>query len=154
MPSRLKRYYGAGDLHFVTFSCYKREPLLRTPEVRDLFLTMLEEDRKKFGLSIQGYVVMPEHVHLLMPEPDGCIVFPEVIEERFARKAHELGIVPGDHSAWQDRFYDFNVFTEKKRIEKLKYIHRNPVQRGLVEKPEEWRWSSFRFYLYNEPGIL
>ena len=53
---------------------------------------------------------------------------------------------------WQARFYDFNVWTEKKRIEKLRYIHRNPVKRGLVESPEQWKWSSFRWYLYRETG--
>jgi hypothetical protein len=53
---------------------------------------------------------------------------------------------------WQARFYDFNVWTEKKRIEKLRYIHRNPVTRGLVDSPEKWKWSSFRWYRYGEVG--
>src|ERR1700693_2351164 len=53
---------------------------------------------------------------------------------------------------WQARFYDFNVWTEKKRIEKLRYIHRNPVARGLVASPEQWQWSSFRWYFSGEPG--
>jgi REP element-mobilizing transposase RayT len=53
---------------------------------------------------------------------------------------------------WQARFYDFNVWTTKKRIEKLRYMHRNPVKRALVEKPEQWRWSSYRFYLLDEAG--
>jgi putative transposase len=50
------------------------------------------------------------------------------------------------------RFYDFNVWTEEKRIEKLDYIHNNPVRRGLVASPEEWRWSSYRWYLNREAG--
>ena len=49
---------------------------------------------------------------------------------------------------WQPRFYDFNVWTERKRIEKLRYMHCNPVKRGLVAEPEQWRWSSFRYYKY------
>jgi putative transposase len=53
---------------------------------------------------------------------------------------------------WQARFYDFNVWTERKRIEKLRYIHRNPVERGLVASPEQWRWSGFRWYLCGERG--
>ncbi len=53
---------------------------------------------------------------------------------------------------WQARFYDFNVWTTKKRVEKLRYMHRNPVKRGLVERPEQWRWSSYRFYLLEESG--
>ena len=51
---------------------------------------------------------------------------------------------------WQPRFYDFNVWTERKRIEKLRYMHRNPVKRGLVLEPDQWRWSSFRAYAYGE----
>ena len=52
------------------------------------------------------------------------------------------------------RFYDFNVWTEKKRVEKLRYLHRNPVERGLVAGPEDWRWSSYRFYLLGESGAV
>jgi len=55
---------------------------------------------------------------------------------------------------WQARFYDFNVRTMKKRIEKLRYMHRNPVKPGLVKSPEQWRWSSYRFYLLGEPGLV
>ncbi len=58
------------------------------------------------------------------------------------------------HHLWQARFYDFNVWTERKRIEKLRYMHRNPVKRGLVLEPEQWRWSSFRSYFYGETGLV
>ena len=47
---------------------------------------------------------------------------------------------------WQARYYDLNVHNEKKRVEKLRYMHRNPVKRGLVEIPEDWPWSSYRHY--------
>ncbi len=53
---------------------------------------------------------------------------------------------------WQTRFHDFKVWTEKKRVEKLRYMHRNPVKRGLAETREDWRWSSYRFYLLDESG--
>ena len=53
---------------------------------------------------------------------------------------------------WQARFYDFNVWTERKRVEKLRYLHRNPVKRGLVSEPQQWSWSSFRHYMYGEVG--
>jgi len=52
--------------------------------------------------------------------------------------------------AWRPRFYDFNVWTERKRLEKLRYMHRNPVKRGLLQEPKQWRWSSFRYYMYGE----
>ncbi|MGA8489203.1 MAG: hypothetical protein WB711_02200, partial [Terriglobales bacterium] len=54
----------------------------------------------------------------------------------------------------QPRFYDFNVWTEHKRIEKLHYMHQNPVTRGLVDEPEQWRWSSYRSYALGEVGLV
>ena len=52
----------------------------------------------------------------------------------------------GVAAIWQPRFYDFNVWNREKRIEKLRYMHRNPVTRGLVDRPEDWVWSSYCFY--------
>lgn len=63
------RHYGAGDFHFITCSCYHRRPLLGTPPHRDLFLTVLEQVRRRYQFVIAGYVVMPEHIHLLVGEP-------------------------------------------------------------------------------------
>src|SRR5690242_21813264 len=69
VPSHLNRYYGAGDLHFITCSGYHRQPLLGSPGRRDLVLTALENVRQKYSFVIPGYVVMPEHFHLLISEP-------------------------------------------------------------------------------------
>jgi REP element-mobilizing transposase RayT len=69
MRNPLRRYYGRGDLHFVTFSCYRRRPLLGTRRARDRFVKILDQVRSRFGFRLIGYVVMPEHVHLLISEP-------------------------------------------------------------------------------------
>src|SRR5258708_33797751 len=69
MPRNLKRYYGRGDLHFVTFSCYRRLPLLRTIRARNLFVGALGAIRERYKFLVVGYVVMPDHVHLLISEP-------------------------------------------------------------------------------------
>ena len=89
MPPRLRRAYGTGYLHFITFSCYRRRPLLSAPKCRDLFLQILEETRRRFAIVIVGYVVMPEHVHLLFSEPEDSnhSVVVQVLKQRFA---HEL----------------------------------------------------------------
>jgi hypothetical protein len=68
MPARLRRSYGTGSLHFITFSCYQRRPLLGAPQCRDLFLRILEETRIRYGIVVVGYVIMPEHVHLLLSQ--------------------------------------------------------------------------------------
>ena len=69
MPRLLHRYYGSGDLHFITCSCYQRQPFLASVSRRDLFLKVLEQARRRYRFVVLGYVVMPEHFHLLISEP-------------------------------------------------------------------------------------
>src|ERR1039458_9638936 len=87
MPTRLRRAYGTGYLHFITFSCYQRRPLLGAPQCRDFFLRILEETRSRYGIVVVGYVIMPEHVHLLLSEPEESnhSVVMQVLKQRFAR---------------------------------------------------------------------
>jgi len=94
---------------------------------------------------------MPEHVHLLVSEPErGSLATAlQAAKQSVARQL--IGVRP---HFWEKRYYDFNVFSAKKRVEKLRYIHRNPVKRGLVERPEDWVWSSFRHYATGEPGVV
>jgi putative transposase len=150
MPWSLKRCQQSGDLHFVTFSCYGRQPLLDV-RARDLFDNSLERARRGYGFFVTGYVVMPEHVHLLVSEPRRSTLAAalQAVKQSVARRL----VTPHEHF-WQKRYYDFNVWTEKKCMEKLRYMHRNPVTRGLVESPEDWAWSSFRHYLTGEAGVV
>ena len=167
MPAGLHRTYGAHHLHFVTCSCYHRIAKLRTARRRDCFLRILEETRQRYRFVVVGYVVMPEHFHLLINEPE--IGTPstvmQVLKQRTAHAllARKNRCDPRQQTMfpqtpclrfWQARFYDFNVWTAKKRMEKLRYMHRNPVKRGLVDSPEQWRWSSYRFYWLGEPGLV
>jgi len=114
--------------------------------------------RRRYSFVVLGYVVMPEHFHLLLSEPqqsDLSTVI-QALKLGFARRVQgelrrsKLSMIPSQ--IWQPRFYDFNVWTEHKRIEKLRYMHRNPVKRGLVQEPEHWRWSSFRACAFGEVG--
>lgn len=162
MPAGLRRYYGKGDLHFITFSCYRRLPLLKSARVRDLFVRELARVRGELGFRLVGYVVMPEHVHLLMSEPQrgSPSTVLQKLKLRVSRKMRKRRRkVPAGQirlpfeecreplrAFWQGRFYDFNVYSEKKRIEKLNYMHANPIKRKLVEDPKDWPWSSWGFY--------
>jgi putative transposase len=163
MPIGLKRYYGAGDLHFITCSCYRRRKVLGTSAARNLFLSILEAARQRYRFVILGYVVMPEHFHMLISEPQVGTpsTVMQVLKQRFACQLR--GAVQADGRLlqnnteariWQPRFYDFNVRTEGKRMEKLRYMHSNPVKRELVSAPEQWAWSSFRHYFCCEPGLV
>jgi hypothetical protein len=71
-----------------------------------------------------------------------------------AQNAREMGHPDPSHRVWQRRFYDFNLWSQRKEAEKLSYMHQNPVERGLVERPEDWKWSSFRAYAGGEPGVV
>jgi putative transposase len=129
----LERYQVERDLHFVTFSCYHRLAYLKSAGSRDLFLESLARMSLCHQFEVKGYVVMPEHVHLLLSEPgkDLLSVSIQALKISVSKQAKERPF-------WQARYYDFNVFTQEKRLEKLNYMHWNPVQRGLVEKPEDW----------------
>jgi putative transposase len=165
MPSGLERWQGGHDFHFLTFSCYHRQPLLDSASRRDLFLQVLEQVRRRYRWVVLGYVVMPEHVHLLVSNPPDCKLSTAIqaLKVGFARRVladqrrrlrnqRTQRLEPGTRRIWQARYYDFNVCTTRKRVEKLRYIHRNPVKRGLVTAPELWLWSSFRTYAYAESG--
>ena len=146
MPWGLKRFHQSGQTHFVTFSCYHRQPLLNPTRA---FEASLERVRRSFELRVYGYVVMPEHVHLLVSEPErgSLAVAIQMLKQVVSRKLR--GAAAGE-AFWQRRYYDFNVWSEKKFIEKVRYIHRNPVRRGLVARPDDWKWSSFRHYITGE----
>ena len=156
MPSRLKRFQQANDFHFLTFSCFRRLPLFSAPEMKNLFLDELEITQIRYELGVLAYVVMPEHVHLLLTEPEEAPLSSalQVLKQSVSRKARKFGLYRARHAFWETRYFDFNVWTRAKQTEKLRYIHRNPVTRGLVEKPEDWSWSSFRHYLLGERGVV
>lgn len=84
---------------------------------------------------------MPNHVHLLLSEPKRHTLSATLNVLKAETSKH----LKGDRKQfWQVRYYDFSILTTGKQREKLRYIHRNPVVRGLVEKPEDWQWSSYR----------
>ena len=151
MPWSLRRFQQSGQLHFVT-SAVTARPLLSEPSSRTLFEKILERMRRKYGFFVCGYVVMPEHVHILLSEParETLATVLQTIKQAVSRR---LGS-PDGQPFWEARYYDFNVFSDGKRIEKLRYLHRNPVERGLVQHPEDWPWSSFRHHLSGEEGNI
>jgi putative transposase len=149
MTSGLHRYQQCGDLHFITFSCHQRLAHFRDPVACDQFESALEDVRRRYRVAVLGYVIMPEHVHLLVNEP-GRGRLDQVVQAlkiSVARRRPERPF-------WQARYYDFNVYSARKTTEKLRYLHRNPVARGLVGKPEDWRWSSFRHYASGVEGTV
>jgi REP-associated tyrosine transposase len=177
MPYR-PRYYHPGHLQFITASTYRRVPLFQSPRFCRLFVRVLKEVRREFGFLLLGWVRMPEHFHLLIqPNPaDSTSRILQQLKQRTAfhilkalrqnsrspwcrRMLSRLRLPETVHDqaqyrVWQRRFYPFNVFSEKKRLEKLNYMHGNPVERRLVDSPDQWAWSSFKFYYLDDASVL
>ena len=168
LAQRSEALLGGGDTHFITCTCYHRKAWLKSAARRGLFLSILEQARRRYRFVVLGYVVMPEHFHLLLSEPQGgdpskVMQVVKQLKQRFAervlrrsrrkRNADQGSLwEPRSVHVWQARFYDFNVWTERKRVEKLRYMHRNPVKRGLVTDPEQCIWSSYRDCLCGQTG--
>jgi len=151
----LRRFHHSGQTHFVTFCCYHRHRLFATEASRRIFESALERVRRSYRLCVHGYVVMPEHVHLLLSEPQQDTLADALKSLKQGASRRLIGDLPLEPKAglngapehfWQKRYYDFNVRSDPQFVEKLRYLHRNPVKRGLCEHPEDWEWSSFRHY--------
>ncbi len=177
MP-RLQRYYGLNHLHYLTNSTYRRARLYDSERFRDHWVVTLGELRRELGFKIVGYVLMPEHFHALIwpaREADPSQIM-QKLEDRTAlfvlknlkenltypwcrRMLARVTLPPTVHHhahfrVWQRRGYDMNIWSPKKREEKLNYMHNNPVKRGLVKQPGDWPWSSWRYYFWNDTSLL
>jgi len=115
------RYQQTGEFHFLTFSCYRRLAYLSPAVAMELFEDALERVRGRYLFVVAGYVVMPEHVHLLVNEPR-CALLSKAVQ---ALKL-SVSMRSRQRPFWQAHYYDFNVSDHKKFVEKLRYIHRNP----------------------------
>lgn len=133
-------------------------------------MRILGQVRSRYGFRLFGYVVMPEHVHLLISEPDrgtpSSVL--QVLKQKVSRALRreipkgvlgQLSLRFGaDETAaptlWQRRFYDFNVWSTEKVLEKLEYMHENPVKRKLVLRAKDWPWSSWSHYAKQERGLI
>lgn len=166
---RLRHFDNLGTARFVTFSCYHRYRLLRSEDSIGPFLEELESARRAHRFHVLGYVVMPDHVHLVI-YPHGKLAVGRVIGEIKRRSAFRiisswkeqnqpiLGRVEVSrsgktgHAFWQPRGYDHNCRTPETVREKINYCHMNPVRARLVAEPRDWPWSSYRWYIGDRQG--
>ncbi len=148
----------SGHIHFVTTSCFDQKPFFSRSWTRQLVMKAINKIREKKGFLVLGYVLMPDHAHLLIA-PDQCQNISKAVKHmKWYSSILLLSALrkKGMHekALWLPGFYDFNVSTQKKFIEKLDYCHMNPVRRGLTESPDEWEYSSFLNYEYDDDHIF
>ncbi|WP_175517492.1 REP-associated tyrosine transposase [Planctomicrobium piriforme] len=163
-----------GHAHFLTFSCWKRWPLLNRDRSRQWVIDALNQARLEQQMAIWAYVIMPEHLHLLIaPQPREyeMRVLLAAVKSPVSRKAKAFLVETGN-TEWLTRLtthhgdrtvfrfwqpgggYDENLWNARPIREVIDYIHANPVRRGLVERPTDWKWSSARAHAGLSPVVL
>jgi len=177
MP-RLKHFYGQNHLHYLTANTYRKARIFDSERYKRKFVHTLDDLRTELDFKLIGYVLMPEHSHLLIwPGP---LANPSQIMQKLwertakfilrnlrenlaypwcRRMLERFALPPSVHDqahnrVWNRRGYDVNIWSEKKIQEKLNYMHNNPVRRGLVAQPGDWPWSSWRYYYLDDSSLL
>ncbi|HEX9666260.1 MAG TPA: transposase [Thermodesulfobacteriota bacterium] len=142
--SKLKRYNIENHVYFVTSKTLYNNPIFLNYIYAELFVKNLFCCRDRYGFLLLGFVLMPDHFHLLIMPKKGFGISSVIqkIKSLFAYKLRSLGV---KGTIWQKSFYDFGIYSEEKCREKLDYIHANPVRKGMVEDPIDYRFSSMNF---------
>lgn len=170
----LPRFHIEGHIYYITTVIYNRLPVFTRPSFVIPLYDSLNFYRHKQEFKILGYVIMPDHMHLII-WPLGTASVSEIMRDykkftatRLIRQAEVEGASAwmaafeqagketgrSDRKVWQDSYWDVNVYTERFLRRKLNYIHRNPVRSGLVESPEDYYYSSYRNYVFGEESLI
>ena len=158
----LKRVEEPGHARYLTFSCYRRLPLFKNDSIKEVFAAQLKLVRQRLGINLYAWVVMPEHIHLLLTPPLPDVTITKVLHAlkrpvatKVLHRWRQLDapilrrLTDGngnEHFRQRGGGYDRNITSLQELEEKLEYIHHNPVRRGLVDHATDWRWSSARWY--------
>jgi len=162
----IKHFNAPGHIHFLTFSCYQQLPFFKSDRTKEWLFEAITKAREKQKFSLLAYVIMPEHAHLLI-QPHllnyDISAILKAVKQPVARKAKRF--LEGENPGWMKKLtvkrgnrevfrfwqvgpgYDRNIRDEKELLEKIQYIHNNPVKNGLAATPEDWPWSSAGWYL-------
>ena len=168
-----KVYNRDGDAHFITFSCYRRLPLLTKERTCRWMVEAIELSRRKNPFAAWAWVIMPEHIHLVLLPQNGVRISSilTTMKQSVSRRAvnwlrsHSPGFLDQllderpngkrSYRFWQrGGGYDRNLRSTRDVHEKILYVHQNPVKRGLVTTPEDFQWSSARSWSFGTGELL
>jgi putative transposase len=160
MPRKI--FDNENHAHFVTFSCYRRQRILDDDQAKQIVMHFLAAQLKNQNGICMGFVIMPDHVHAMIRFQDSGMLSVFInqwkrrssmqLKQLYKEKLTNYGTkIDLEKPMWQPKYYDFNIFSEAKAREKLTYMHLNPVKSGLIDRPENWRFGSARYYLMGKP---
>ena len=169
----IRHFNDPGHIHFLTFSCYQQLPFFKSDRAKQWLVEAIVKAREKHKFALVAYVIMSEHAHLLiqpyLPNYDIAALL-KGIKQPVARRAKRF--LEEKNPAWLKKLtvkrrdrevfrfwqagpgYDRNIRDEKELLEKIQYIHNNPVKNGLAATPEDWPWSSAGWYLDRRDGRI
>ena len=166
----IRHFHEPGDLHELTFSCYRQMPLLTKDVWREMLCRSIDKAMTRWNFRLVAFVLMPEHVHLLV-YPTAAIVeidnLLSAIKQPYSVRIKNLLLASGSDLVerltvqerpgkaafryWQEGpGYDRNLSSQKAVLAAIDYIHRNPIRRGLVDERTHWKWSSALWYASNK----
>ena len=170
---RLFKSHDPNLFHYVTAVTYRRVPVFRSEKACSLFIEALAETRKRCPFKLVGYIIMPDHAHLIVNPSDSDIsnlmrrikglsarrILDWLRSENHAVSLAKLALETSQkrkhaHAVWQKDFSSIDIWSVKFVQQKPHYVHANPVRAGLCEHPKDWQWSSYRAYYPHEPGTL
>jgi putative transposase len=170
----IQHFHIEGHVYYITTNVYNRLPIFTRPSFIVPLIDSLNFYRYKLDFKLLGYVVMPDHMHMVI-WPQGQATVAEIMRDykkftavRLIRQAEVEGMKEwlaafcqagtetgrGEHKVWQDEYWDVNVYTERFLRQKLNYMHSNPVRAGLVEQPGDYGYSSYRNYENDEDWLI
>jgi putative transposase len=168
------RFHIEGHIYYITTVVYNRLPIFTHPSFIIPLYDSLSFYRHKQHFKLLGYVFMLDHIHLII-WPFGAATVSDIMRDykkftstRIIRQADVEGISEwirafrqagreterSTNKVWQDSYWDVNIYTERFLRQKLNYVHRNPLRAGLVEKPEDYVYSSYRNYVFGEDWLV
>ena len=170
----LPRFHIEGHIYYITTVVYNRLPIFTRPSFVIPLIDSLNFYRYKQEFKLLGYVIMPDHIHLII-WPFGKSTVSNIMRDykkftstRIIRQAEVEDITEwitafeqageetgrSDNKVWQDSYWDENVYTERFLLQKLNYVHHNPLRAGLVERLGDYPYSSYRNYELGEEWLI
>ena len=163
-----------GHVYYITTVVYNRLPIFARPSFVIPLIDSLNFYRYKRTFKLMGYVIMPDHIHLLIwpfgqsPMNDIMRDFKKFTAVRIIRQADVEARADwltafatagaetnrSDNKVWQDSYWDSNVYSDRYLRQKLNYMHRNPLRASLVEQPEDYPYSSYRNYMMGDDSLI
>jgi putative transposase len=169
-----KRYRIEGSIFYITSNIYSRLQIFTRPSFIIPIIDSLNYYRYQYACKLIGYVIMPDHIHLVLWPQDSKIVtdfmrdFKRFTSGRITRQAKVEGKIEwvsqfeqagsttdrAEHKVWQDSFWEQCIYTEDFPRQKLNYIHLNPVRAGIVKDAAEYPYSSYRNYYLGDKQLI